>query len=271
MEFDDEILETAVKRKRVLAALAEGPHHRRELQNRLDCSKATCHRIIRSLDEKGLLRRTDDGYELSEVGRIVGDRVRQFEETVRTARELAPLVEGIARSDLDFDVELFTDANVERARQNDPYPPVERFIELFRDSDTLRNVGPTPIPPTMVDEVFDVLFSEGKRIDIIKPRSIVSKYVSEYDHRGRKAAQRDQLGCRVYEDLPFGMSLFDDHLGLRGYDPETGTPIVSADTADPEAVAWGEDVFQYYREQSAPLSQFEEFPEWAREELTLEI
>lgn len=43
------------------------------------------------------------------------------------------------------------------------------------------------------------------------------------------------------------------------------------DTDAPEAVAWGEDVFEYYREQSTPLSQFEEFPEWAQKELTHEI
>lgn len=271
MGREGELLETALRRKSALALLAEGPHHRRELEEELDVSKATCHRIIRSFDEEGLLRRTDDGYELTEFGRVVDEQVQQVEDTVRTARQLEPLIEGVAASDVAFDIDLFVDANVVRAQRNDPYPPQERFMELFRESETLRNVGPTPVPPTMAEEIFDLMFSEGMRIELIKPKPIIRKYVSEYADQGRKAAERDQLGVRIYEGFQFGMSLFDGHLGLRGYDLETGKILVFADTDDPEAVAWGEEVFDRYCERAHPLSQFDEFPEWAQEELKLGI
>lgn len=271
MEFTDDVLETAVTRKSALAALAEGPHHRQELQKELDSSKATCHRIIRSFDEQGLIRRTDDGYELSELGRTLNAQVRQFEESVRTAWQIESLLEGIAALDIEFDIELVTDANIVQAEANDPYPPIKRFLELFRESDTLRNFGPTPIPPTMVDEFFELQFSKGKKIEIIKPYRVLSKYVSEYEDYGRKAGERNQLGCRIHDDLPFGMSLFDDHIGLRGYDLDTGTILVSVDTNDPEAVAWGEKVFEHYREQSNPLAEYDDFPEWAQDSLTLTI
>lgn len=268
---EGELLETAIRRKPALALLTEGPHHRRELEEELGVSKATCHRIIRSFDEEELLRRTDDGYELTEFGRVVSEQMRQVEETVRAARQLEPLLEGVAASDVEFDIELFVNANVVRARSNDPYPPHERFMELFRESETLRNVGPTPVPPTMAEEIFDLLFSEGKKIELIKPKPILRKYVSEYADRGRKAAERDQLGSRIYGDFQFGMSLFDDHVGLRGYDLDTGKILVFADTDDPEAVAWGEDVFDHFRERAHPLSQFDEFPVWAQKEHELGI
>jgi predicted transcriptional regulator len=271
MEFTDDILETVVNRKAALAVLAEEPHHRQELQEKLDYSKATCHRIIRSFDERGLIRRTNNGYELSELGRTLNTQVRQFEESVRTAWQIESLLEGIAASDVEFDIELVMDANIVRAEANDPYPPIKRFLELFRESDTVRNFGPTPIPPTMVDEFFELQFSEGKKIEIIKPSPVLSKYVSEYEEYGRKAAERNQLGCRIHHNLPFGMSLFENHIGLRGYDLETGTVLVSVDTNDPEAVAWGERVFEHYREQSSPLAEYDDFPKWAQDGLTLTI
>lgn len=271
MGFNRDIFETPVTRKSALAVLASGPQHRRELQEELEISKATCHRIIRSFDDQGLLQRTENGYELSELGRIVSEQVSQFEATVRTAHEMEPLLDGIAASAVDFDIELFTDANIVLAQANDPYPPVERFIELFRESDTLRNLGPTPVPPTMANEVFDLMFNEAKKVDVIKPYSVIAKYITEYEDYMRKAAGGGYGGLRIQNDLSFGLSLYDNHIGLRGYDLDTGTVLVFVDTDDPEAVAWGEDVFEYYREQSTPLSQFEEFPEWAQKELTHEI
>lgn len=271
MEFDEGILPTVVNRKEALAVLAEEPHHRRELQDKLDHSKATCHRIIRSFDERELLKRTGNGYALSALGRTVNEQVSQFEETVRTAQQIEPLLAGTAASGVEFDIELVTGANIVRAEANDPYPPVERFIELFRESDTLRNFGPTPVPSTMGDEVFELLFSEGKKVEIIKPYSVLSKYISEYEDNGRKAAERDQLGCHVHDDLQFGMSLFDNHIGLRGYDLDTGAVLVFVDTDNPEAIEWGEEVFEHYREQAKPLTEFDEFPKWAQEGHTLTI
>jgi predicted transcriptional regulator len=265
------VLEIAVNRKSALEVLDDAPHHRRELQDKLDISKATCHRIIRSFDDKGLLVRTDHGYELTEYGRIVYNQVSESEKTISTAQALQPILEGFAESDMEFDLELFTDANVIRAQPDDPYPPIERLIELFRRFDTLRNFGPTPIPSPMAEEVFELLFSERKKLEIIKPYEIISKYVSEYDDHGRKAMENNQLGSRIYDDPPFGLSLFDGHIILRGYDTHTGAVLVSVDTDKPKAVAWGENVYEYYHEQSKSLSDFEEFPEWAQRDHALEI
>lgn len=84
-EFDDDVLETALDRRVVLSALATEPHHRRDLQQEFDISKTTCHRIVRSFDEKGLVRRTESGYVATLLGRIVAEQVARFEEVVRTA------------------------------------------------------------------------------------------------------------------------------------------------------------------------------------------
>lgn len=123
----------------------------------------------------------------------------------------------------------------------------------------------------MGEEVFELLFSEGKKLEIIKPYPVLSKYTSEYEDYGREVAERDQLGSRVHDDLPFGISLIDDHIGLRGWDLNTGAVMVFVDTDNPEAIAWGEDVFEHYRRQAKPLTEFDEFPEWPQKGHTLTI
>jgi hypothetical protein len=113
--FDDEILETAVARRPALSALAAGPRHRRELQAELDVSKTTCHRIVSTFDEYGLLRRTDDGYELTAKGKLLETYVDEYYRYVRTTFLLEPLVTAFEESDAEFDVELFADARITRA------------------------------------------------------------------------------------------------------------------------------------------------------------
>jgi predicted transcriptional regulator len=265
MGRDDEVTTVLLEREQVLSALQDGPCDHRTLEERLDISKSTCHRIVRTLENNGLVRKSDGGYELTELGRVLKRQVDRYESAVDTAVEMEPLLRGIAQSDVDFEIELFADANIVHAQSNNPHPPINRFIELLRDSETLRNMGPTPVAPTMVDEVADLLFNEEKRLEIIKPEPVISHYVSSQGEPLRRAAEQKKVGFRICDDITFGLSLYDDHVGVRGYNLDTGSILLFADTDDPEAVAWGEAVFESYRSRAEPMSTFEELPEWSYE------
>jgi len=266
MEFDDEILETAIQRKPVLAVLTEGPHYRRELQEKLDFSKATCHRIIRSFDEKELLRRTDQGYELTELGRIVAEQVGAFERNIQIAYQLEPLLEAFDSAAVDFDIEPFTDVTITRPLPDDPSPPVHRYLELFQEAQSVRTLARTSfVPPLYLEEIFDTAFSDDKKGGIvIYPKSVVETRYSKYHEWHQNVVEEGiPIRYRIYDRSPFGMTIYDDdHVGLRAYDEETGTLVLFADTDDPEAVSWAEDVFDYYYERSKPLTAFDEFPDW---------
>lgn len=265
--FDDELLQTAVTRRRALAALAEEPQHRRDLEERLDVSKTTCHRIVRALDERGLIRRTDRGYELTELGSVVEEQVDRFETNVRLAYRLEPLLDAFGPAAVDIDVELFADATITHPRPDDPTAPAHRYLELFRGSDTVRTVDRASfLPPLYISEVVDSIVEGDVSAEAILPTSVVRNRIEEYaDSHRRLAEEADRSGYRIYDTVPFGMTLFDDHVGLRAYDGETGSVLVFADTDDPETVAWARDVYRYYRERSRRPSEVEGFPDWVPE------
>lgn len=265
MEFDDELLELAVQRRPVFTALAEEPRHRRELQEELDLSKTTCHRIIRSLDEWDLVQRSDRGYQLTELGRVVEAQVRNFDRTVRTACRLRPLLDAFGAAEVDFEVELFSDATVTRPEPEDPTPPISRYLELFRAAESVRTLDRTSfIPPLYIEEIFELALEDGKHGLAIYPPSVVRKRYDEYPDIHRRAVAREGRPLyRVYDAVPFGLTLYDDdRVALRAYDDETGALVLLADTGDPDAVSWAEDVFRHYYERSAPPDAFDEFPEW---------
>lgn len=262
----DEVLQTAVDRRDVLAALAAQPHHRRELQTALDLSKTTCHRIVRSLDEQGLLRRSSDGYELTPLGRTVHEQVDRFEGGVRTATRLEPLLGAFESAPVDLEVDLFVDATVTTPRPDDPSPPVSRFLELFRAAESVRTLDGTSFaPPLYVEEMFETAIETGGGGVAILPKSVVERRFSTHHDLHRRAVEAGvPVPYRIHDAVPFGLTIYDgDHVGLRAYDDETGAVLLFADTDDPLAVDWAEDVFEYYRDRSEPLSAFDGFPDWA--------
>lgn len=257
-----ELLTEAISRPEALEALGDGPLHRRQLEAALGVSKTTCHRIIRDFDEHGLVRRTDDGYQLSSLGEVVADELDRAARTVGTARELDPLLSALESTDLQLDVSLFDDATITRAQPDDPYPPIRRFMQLLRESNTLRSLDRTSIAPLHVDEIFELVFENRLEVEAIYPRSVVEKLASQYPDYHRRALALDRVTYRAYDDLPFGMSLFDDRVGLRAYDADTGALRLFVDTADPGALVWAETVFETYRERaSQPIRTFDSVTE----------
>lgn len=260
-----DILDEALTRREALKTLGERPLHRRELEERLDVSKTTCHRIIRSFDQHGLLRRTEEGYRLSRLGEVVADELDQATRNVATARELEPLLSALDATDVDFDVSQFTEATITRAQPDDPYPPIKRFMTLLQRSSTLRSLDRTSIAPLHVDEIFQRIFAGELTVKAIYPRSVIEKLLSEYPDYHRRASELGRFTYRVHDSISFGMSLFDDRVGLRAYDTETGTLRLFSDTGNPEAVAWAEDTFtQYYEQAERP----DWLPDWTTDRIS---
>lgn len=265
MAFDEELLRTAVQRRGVLAALAEEPHDRRDLQADFDISKATCHRIVRSFEEYDLVRRTDGGYTLTPLGDAVAAQVAQFDSGVRTATRLAPLLDAFAAAPVSFDVALFTDAAVTRPSPADPSAPVDRHLELLEETTTVRTLDTTSFaPPLYVERMLEKALDGGGRGVVILPETVVEQRLSRHTEMHRRAAKSGvPVRYRVCDDVPFGLTVFDaDRVALRAYDGETGSVTLLAETDDPDAVAWAIDVFDHYYDRSDPAAAVDAFPDW---------
>lgn len=265
-EFDQEVLTTAIQRKPALEALAQEPHHREELQEELSLSKTTCHRIVRTFDERGLLRRTDQGYSLTALGELVYERVDEFDESVRRAYRLQPLLETFDDTDIKFEVEPFLNATVTTPEPGDPYPFIDRTLELFRESRTIRVVDCNPlVPPVYVEQMLDIALETGMHGEFVVTKEIALGNMEQFSERQKQVADSDDTSGRylVHDDIPFGLALYDDHLDLRIYDEKTGTPTLYVDTDDPDAIAWAESVYRQFRAEATPATTLEEFPDWA--------
>jgi|GEM_PF-128072 len=249
---DRDELGDVVRHGPVLEALLDGPLDRGEIEDRLDVSRATSHRFVRWLEGQGYAEKVDGRYRLTGRGEAVAEEVLRFEANVRTADRLAPLLDAVCRDHREFVVEPFVDATVTVADPTDPYGPVERFLSLVRESETFRGFNTTHMAPLVLGEFHDQVFS-GTDSEIVYLPDVAATLFETHPERAREAVERGHLTLRTRDGLPYGLALFDDRVGIGGYDESTGQMQVFVDTGSPIAREWAERVYRSVRADSRPL------------------
>lgn len=252
----DELVDI-VRHGPVLEALLAEPLDRRTLEDQLGVSKATSHRFVQWLDEHGLARRVDHRVQLTGRGEAIAEEVLRFEANVRTAQRLTPLLEVICDDHEEFVVEPFVDATVTVADPEDPYRPVERFVTLVRETKTFRGFNTTHMAPLALGEFHEHLFG-ATETEIIYLPAIAEKLFETYPERAREAIESGHLTLRTRDKLPYGLAIFDERVGIGGYDRSTGLMQVFVDTDAPIARQWAERLYASVRADSESLDQTHE-------------
>lgn len=250
--MDTDALVTVVRRAPALAALADGPMDRGDLQEHLDVSRPTVHRLTRALDDEGLLERVDGEYVLTPLGEVVADRVAAFERDVTAARRIGGLLGVVREAPVEFDVRPFADATVTHAEPGNPYAPVSRFIDLVVETETLRGMDPASINPLHVDDLHRAIVA-GMETDAIFQPDVVTELLENNPDRAQAAFESGNLTLRTLDDIPFGLTLCDDRVGVGVYEQEMGMLELYVDTDAPGAREWAEAVFEEYRAAAEPL------------------
>ena len=239
--LDTPALITLVRRAPALAALREQPLDRRDLEDCLDVSKPTVHRLTRTLGEMGLVERTNGIFVLTKLGEAVADVVAEFTRSVETAYRLTPLIETIQDRYSDFDIAVFEDAIVTTAEPSNPYRPVQRYCSLIEETRTLRGFDTTMLSPQHVDAVHRRV-CDGMEAEFVYPPAVAAHLSSTYSKRMAEMIESGRLDFRVHADISHGLVLFDERVGIRNYCKTTGALRAFIDTDSPDVREWAETI-----------------------------
>lgn len=248
----DELLDLSVQRADALEALRAEPLRRAEVEAALDVSRTTAHRIVRSLADNRLAERTPEGYRLTPFGTFAADEIAEVRSKFEAATHLRPFLCDVRDLPFELDISLFADANVARSEPGNPYGPVSRFMELLQESDTLRGFDTTSVAPVYVDDIRREIMG-GMAVSVVYLPPVVEQIADSYPEELADATESGHLELYTHDSLPFGLALFDDRIGLGAYDDETGMLTVFVDTDDPDAIEWGERLYEFYLEKASPF------------------
>jgi len=252
-EDTDRLIEF-VRYRPMLEAVFQSPLDRQDIERELEISRATSHRFTKRLIELGLIRKVDGTFHLTGYGEAVLDEVFRFETNVKAGRRLAPLLDAICEYHREFVVGPFADARVTTAEPTNPYAPMERFVSLVADTETFQGFNTTQMVPASIGAFGEGLFA-GTDTEVIYLPETIETVLANDPQRTRKAIESGSLRLRSRDSLPYGLAIFDDRVGIGGYDEDTGVLEVFVDTDAAIAREWAEGVYELFAADSEPIDE----------------
>lgn len=252
---DPDLLIDLIRRSPLLEELQQDTLDRDELQGRLDVSRATCHRHTRTLDELGVIERVDGRFQLTEAGRLLTDALTTFKRDARSALQLAPTLDAVGGAPIEIDAEAFAGATVTSAERGDPYSPVARFVALVQETETLRGLDVDAIAPLYMDEIQRRIVDGMNTEDITHPGAVKDS-LDGYPDKCMEACASGYLTVRLHDDLPFGLAIFDDRVGIGVCERDTRNLRVFVDTDSSAVREWAEAVYEVYESEAILLEEY---------------
>ncbi|WP_224333695.1 helix-turn-helix transcriptional regulator [Haloprofundus halobius] len=247
-----------VRRAPMMEALCDGAADRRTLEAELDISRATSHRFTRWFGDRGLVERVDGEFRLTATGRAVAEALARFKSEVTVALLLAPVLDAVDGGDgpiPPIPLSAFVDATVTTPGDGDPHGPMNRYVSLVRESETLRGFDTWAIAPTYMGEIQERIL-EGMETTLVDPVAVVEDVMENYPERCVAVCVSGHLTIRLHDSLPFGLAVFDDRIGVAVRDPETNALTAFVDTDSPAAREWAEATYETYESESVRLETF---------------
>ncbi|XVH31973.1 helix-turn-helix transcriptional regulator [Haloferacaceae archaeon DSL9] len=133
-----EFLALSANRVRVLEALTEESHTRRDLEELTGASQPTLARILNDFSERHWVEQTGHTYAATPLGTLVADGFTNLVEIMETEQSLRSVVQWLPAAEIDLDLRHFADATITTPSQTQPSAPIRRAVSLSRHASTHR-------------------------------------------------------------------------------------------------------------------------------------
>lgn len=242
-----------LKRAPLLAAMRTGTVTRRALQERFDLARTTAYRATVDLEERGLIERTGDGYELTSTGRAVVDSSGRYLESLAATERLRPLLEHVDEPDLLGSLHVLDDAEVMVADADEPFRLIDWWTEQSAVVDRLRiltvSTGRRKGFETIAGRV-----DAGADVEVVfSPNALEGAHRVAPDLLDQ-FVRREPPPAYVHREIPFNLAIFDDTVAVVGTDADTGIPAVYVVSDETDAREWAERFYRRYRRESEPVT-----------------
>ncbi|MFB6304764.1 MAG: helix-turn-helix transcriptional regulator [Haloferacaceae archaeon] len=247
-------LDVVAKRREVLAAVADGAAHVRDLRDELDVSRSTAYEATRELERAGVLTRGDGSFELTPFGRSAVAAHDRSLAALDTLCAVRPELDGLRR-DVSLPPVLCRGAEVVRAEPHAPDRPFEAIGDFFDCATRMRGFAPVT-GERYIAGLDEALAGDAFSIEMLTEECVVEYLLS--NHRDALDRWVDSDDVRLYqtgETLPYGLLIEEEpapSVGVMLYD-ESGQLRAFLATEDRAAVGRARERFEARRATATEL------------------
>ena len=253
------VMRTIDDRIALVRALRDEPLEKRDLIERLDCSRSTVNRAVRSLEELHLIRRRDSEYVLTFPGSALLAEYERCCSFARTVSENARTLTNIPVEHFP-DGELFRDAEIICGTPPAPDRPRERFGELATGADQIYAL----VPSTNTDRVMELnhrVVKHDRPTEFVLESEVLEYWLSAHADTLHESLRSDQLTILLSnETFPYALALIENTesaiiVGVCD-DSRRLCGLIISETEP--ALEWGRNVYQAYREKAQVLESLDD-------------
>ena len=244
-------------RTKVMLTLLDGSKTARELEKIMNTRESTILHSMKSLTDCNLVDKKNQGYNLTNIGRIQALILDELVNTIVTINEhrdfwLRHDLSGIP-IELQKRIGMLGQGEIIRDSPETPRKSLDYFIDTLSQSKEV--LGVSPIVVRGYPEAINHIVKNGTRVEIILTNPVLKVVVSE-----QKALIDDLLDCKNFKlysidkDVKLSFTVTESflNLGLSRVDGsyDLGTDLIYSGE---KATEWGRMLFQHYRSLSEQL------------------
>lgn len=254
LNLDDiKFLVDSSNRVDALIALREGACDRDGLQATTGASAPTVGRILEDFEKRGWVNCDGHEYELTKPGAFVAEHFLTFTDRINTERRIRDIWQWLPGEVNGFTLEMLTGANITVVEPGNPYGPANHCASLYRETDRLRGFDAALTAPHHFEELYDQIV-DGMDTEIIFPPTVSETIASTYPEEAGEVLESESFTLWLHDELPlYRVLIYDDSVGIGGYDSDSGVLQVFVNTDTPEAREWAESTFESYRQEARSL------------------
>ena len=246
-DSDEEFMVKSVMRAQILEVLEEQPQNSNELENRLDISRSTIHRSIQSLQDKGLIMKSNGKFTITGLGSTVTHQISTLRTQCTIAHRLEPFLNTIGPTEIEIPLEHFEDAEITCPEPKRIHDSAKRITDLIEASENLLMFS-SVISPFYVDVAYQEIM-DGMEIEVIFDYEVLETIAVDFFSEATEAIETGRFYVRACDEIPFELFIFDDRIGVAAHD-ENGLARAFIETDSSGAVAWAEKLYGRYYDQS---------------------
>lgn len=252
---DVEFLSRSAHRVAVLDALADGRRERGALRAETGASDPTIGRILGDFEDLGWVAREGHAYALTDPGAFVAEHFARLLDRVATERRLRDVWRWLPGELDGFTIDLVADAVVTTVEPGDPYAPANRCASFYPKTDQVRGFDAALTAPHNFETLAD-LVADGLKVEFVLPPDVSANLRASYPESERTMIESDNVVTWFSESLPMcRVIVFDDRVGVGGYDTEMGVLAVYVDSDDPDLREWAVSTFEAVKRDAWPAER----------------
>lgn len=256
MDCDDVecLTELLARRYDLLDALTDGPLTKSELETRLDISRSTIDRAVRSLEGEEIVTREAGAVTLTEFGRVALEGYLQFQRGLGGLREAVSMHQTFDPAEpIPFD--FFRSADVVDANRRSPHRPIVAFQQFLEDVDSVQTVV-TGLLPDYVDYYHTQVVENEMTAEVVVRAPVLDKLLSMYWDSMSEILSTGRF--EVYEtsaDPSYSIKVGEgetSEAAIITYGPQGVTGFMRSDTR--EAVEWAAELFETIKDDATLIA-----------------